>query len=755
MGKSLIIVESPAKTRTLKNFLGQDYLIEASMGHVRDLPKRELGVDVENDFTPKYNTITERKDVIKKLKDAIKKADEVYLASDPDREGEAIAWHLQEALKLKSAKRIQFNEITKSAVTSALEQPRELNLDKVNAQQARRVLDRLVGYQLSPLLWQKVKRNLSAGRVQSVTVRLICDREREIQAFVPVEYWTIAATLSPQDRMAEFQAKLHKINGSKAEVHNEQDAKSIVDELKGAEYRVAEITKKDKKGNPAAPFITSTLQQEASRKLGFSAKRTMSTAQQLYEGIDLGSAGHVGLITYMRTDSTRVSSEAIAEVREFIATTYGKEYLPPTPRQIRRKGAQDAHEAIRPTSVMRRPEDLASVLSRDQARLYKLIWQRFVASQMASAVFNVVAVDVKANRFTFRSTGSTVKFAGFRTVYTEGRDDAEIVDEERPPLPEMSVDEILRLLDLKSAQHFTEPPPRFTEATLVKALEEKGIGRPSTYATIISTIQDRGYVSMEQRKFHATDLGFIVTDYLVNKFPKILDVRFTASIESELDQVESGKLGWQKLLKDFYAPFSKSLEEAQWGPEGAQRTCPNCGRDMVMKRGRFGQFLGCSGYPECKTILKVERENIPELAPKETDIDCPNCGKKMLVREGRTGQFLGCSGYPECKTTMSIDKKIGIKCPVCIEGDVVEKISKKRKIFYGCNRYPECTFVSWGKPIDRKCPECGSVLAEKRFRGRLTGYVCTSTECNYEEKGYKKSAKAEAEAENAEVEKAV
>ncbi|MEN6372030.1 MAG: type I DNA topoisomerase [Armatimonadota bacterium] len=739
MGKSLIIVESPAKTRTLQGFLGPNFRIEASMGHVRDLPKKDFGVDVDNDFAPKYDIIPERKDVLKRLKDAVKDADVVYLASDPDREGEAISWHLQQALKLESAKRIEFNEITKQAVTHALESPRQIDIDRVNAQQARRLLDRIVGYKLSPLLWQKVKRNLSAGRVQSVAVRLICDREREILAFVPVEYWSLTAKLTPEGKIQPFEAKLAQIDGDKAEIKNETEAKSILDELEGALYKVSKITEKEQKRNPAMPFITSTLQQEAARKLGFSAKRTMMAAQQLYEGIELGESGHVGLITYMRTDSTRVSAEAQEEAREYIQQTFGKDYIPATPRKSRaKKGVQDAHEAIRPTSVLRHPDQVSDLLNRDQARLYKLIWQRFVASQMSPAIFDVVTVDIAAKRFTFRATGSTIKFPGFKAVYTEGKDDALVADEERPPLPRMKADDMLKLLELSPNQHFTEPPPRYTEATLVKALEEKGIGRPSTYAAIISTIQDRGYTVLEEKKFKPTDLGVAVTDYLVQHFPKILDVKFTASIETELDTVENGEIDWHKLLRDFYGPFAKALEEAQWGPEGAERTCPNCGKPMVIKRGRFGPFLGCSGYPECKTIVKVEREKIPAVEPKETDIDCPNCGKKMLIRTGRTGEFLGCSGYPECKTTMPIDKKVGIKCPICGEGDVVEKMSKKRKIFYGCNRYPDCNFVSWGKPTDRKCPQCGSVIVEQRWRGRLTGYKCLSAECNYEEKGAKK-----------------
>jgi len=745
MGKSLIIVESPAKTRTLKGFLGPSYRIEASMGHVRDLPKREFGVDVESGFTPTYEIIPERREVLKRLREAVKDAEEVYLASDPDREGEAIAWHLQQALRLKAPKRIEFNEITRQAVTQALAKPRGVDLNRVNAQQARRVLDRLVGYKLSPLLWQKVRRNLSAGRVQSVAVRLICDREREIQNFVPVEYWSITAKLTPEDRFEPFEAKLAQINGSKAEIGTEAQAEAVLADLEGARYIVAKIAEKEQKRSPAPPFITSTLQQEAARKLGFSNKRTMIAAQQLYEGVELPGAGHVGLITYMRTDSTRVAAEAQAEARRYIEKTFGKAYLPPTPRQVTKKGAQDAHEAIRPTSVLRHPDDVATSLSADQARLYKLIWQRFVASQMNPAVFDVVTVDIKAKQCTFRATGSTLKFAGFKAVYTESRDDAEIMDEERPPLPRMTVDEQLRLLGLVPNQRFTEPSPRYTEATLVKALEEKGIGRPSTYAAIISTIQDRGYVVLEQKKFKPTDLGFVVTDYLVQRFPEIMEVKFTASVETRLDTVEVGKLEWQKLLTDFYGPFEKALGEAQWGPEGADRTCPDCGRKMVVKNGRFGPFLGCSGYPECKTIIRVEREKIAAVEPKESDEVCPDCGRKMLIREGRRGAFLGCSGYPECKKTMPLDKKIGVKCPACGEGEIVEKISRKRKIFYGCNRYPECTFVSWGKPIDRRCPQCGWIIVERRWKGRLTGYKCASAECSYEERASRRREQQEPE----------
>lgn len=692
MGKPLIIVESPAKTRTLKNFLGSGYRIEASMGHVRDLPKSKLGVEVEHDFKPDYRTIPERKDVLAKLKEAAKDAPDVYLASDPDREGEAIAWHLQEALKLKSPKRIEFNEITRSAVEHALAEPRQVDMQRVNAQQARRVLDRLVGYKLSPLLWRKVKKNLSAGRVQSVAVRLICDREREIEAFVPVEYWSIAAKLTPLDELHPFDAKLIQRNGKKIEIGNKEQADAVLSELNGAEYRIKKISRREQKRNAAAPFITSTFQQEAARKLGFSNKRTMAVAQQLYEGIELGQEGAVGLITYMRTDSTRISGEALAEVRQYITDNFGKEYVPAAPRQFsRRKNAQDAHEAIRPTSVLRHPDRISEFLDRDQLRLYKLIWQRFVASQMASAVFDVTTVDIAAQDFTFRATGSVIKFAGFTAVYTEGRDDATIDDEDRPPLPAMSEGQELRLLELIPDQHFTEPPPRYTEATLVKALEENGIGRPSTYAAIISTIQDRRYVMLEQKKFKPTELGFIVTDLLVKHFPDIMSIKFTASIEDKLDDIAEGDLLWVKLLHDFYGPFEKTLEHAA---EHMER-------------------------------VKIE--------PKESDEVCPECGRKMLIRESRFGEFLGCSGYPECKKTMPIQKKVGVQCPACGQGEIIQRMSKKRKVFYGCNRYPECSFVTWDKPIDRRCPKCNSILTERRFKGRLSGYKCSSAECDYTE----------------------
>lgn len=707
--KPLVIVESPAKTKTLKNFLGNKFDVQASMGHVRDLPKSRLGIDVEHDFEPTYSVIRERKKLVTDLKKAASSASEVYIASDPDREGEAIAWHLAEALDVDHIRRIEFNQITRQAVLDAFNHPRDIDLNRVGAQQARRVLDRLVGYKISPLLWSKVRRNLSAGRVQSVAVRLICDRERDIQAFVPVEYWTLTARLTPEGEEFPFDARLLQIQGEKAEVHNEQEANAIVSDLEGASYVVRSVKRTERKRNAAPPFITSTMQQEASRKLGFSANRTMRVAQDLYEGIDVGEEGAVGLITYLRTDSTRVAPEAVAEAREYIEQTYGTEYLPDQPRQHRRgKSAQDAHEAIRPTKVSREPSQIKQYLSPDQYKLYCLIWQRFVASQMNPAVYDVESVDIEAGKYLFRATGSTQKFKGYQVVYMEGVDDApaEMADEDRPPLPRLSVDQILKLLELLPEQHFTEPPPRFTEASLVKALEERGIGRPSTYASIISTIRDRGYVELNQKRFFPTELGFVVTDLLVKHFPQILDVNFTASVEDELDHVESGDEDWVQIIRRFYGPFEAALGEAQ---------------------------------------EKMERVKIE---PKETDEVCPNCGRKMLLREGRFGPFLGCSGYPECKTIVNIKKALDVECPECHEGRVVERKSRKGRVFFGCERYPDCKFVSWDKPIGEPCPQCGGVLTEKTTKARGTEIRCIAEGC-----GYSRQAEDKPEEEGGDIER--
>lgn len=694
MSKPLIIVESPAKTKTLKNFLGAKFDVEACMGHVRDLPKSNLGVDIHHGFQPKYVIKPERKHLLSHLKQISERAEAVYLATDPDREGEAIAWHLEQALKLKDAKRITFNEITHDAVAKALENPKTLNELLVEAQQARRILDRLVGYKLSPLLWSKVNRkNLSAGRVQSVAVRLICEREEEINSFVPEEYWSLTARLTKLDSEKAFSARLIKKDEKKFKIANEADVQQVIADLKDADYVVLDVQRKEQKRNPAPPFITSTLQQEASRKLGFSNKETMYIAQQLYEGIALGNEGEVGLITYMRTDSTRVAEEAVTQVRAFIQQEFGKEFLPSTPRQYKNKNtAQDAHEAIRPTSVFRKPEDVEQFLTKQQFRLYRLIWQRFVASQMEPALLDVVTVDIRAQNYTFRATGSTLKFPGFTILYTEGKDNGEEEEIEEQTIPDLSKDETLRLLELIPKQHFTEPPPRYTEATLVKALEEKGIGRPSTYATIISTIQDRKYVALKDRKFYPTKLGKLVNDLLVKHFPDIMDVTFTAGVETKLDEIEEGRIKRVDVLEDFWRQFERRLQDA-----------------------------------ECN----IERVKIEPEATGET---CPNCGRPLVVREGRSGEFVGCSGYPDCRYIAKYQKEIGVECPrEGCDGHVVEKKSKKGRVFYGCDQYPKCNFVSWDKPLGRSCPECGSMLVEKKWRGRVTGIRCSNQHCKYRE----------------------
>lgn len=708
MAKSLIIVESPAKTKTLKNFLGDDYIVEASMGHVRDLPERQLGVDVDNDFAPTYKPIAARKDVLKRLTAAAKGVKTVYLASDPDREGEAIAWHLAEALKLVNPVRIQFNEITKSAVQQALANPRTVDVDRVDAQQARRVLDRLVGYKLSPVLWSKIQKGLSAGRVQSVAVRLICERERAVLAFVPEEYWSLTALLTPvsPEKRFEFPSKLHSRGGERVEPKSEVDINQILSDLEGANYSIHEVKKREQKRNAAAPFITSTLQQEASRKLGFSNRRTMSVAQALYEGIELGSEGSVGLITYMRTDSVRISAEAQADTRKFITEKYGSPYLPNAPKQFKTKGsAQDAHEAIRPTYVRHEPDTIARFLDKDELKLYRLIWQRYVASQMNPAVMDVTTADIAAIRenqptseapYLFRSTGSTVKFDGFMRVYMEGKDTEEVADDEQPPLPPLSKDQPLDLVNLLPKQHFTEPLPRYTEATIVKALEEQGIGRPSTYANIISTIRDRNYVDLLEKRFYPTELGFKVTDQLVKHFPTVMDIKFTADMETKLDEVEEGKENWVDLLRNFYDPFAKSVEAAKVemenlkpAPVETEYKCPSTGKVMYLRQSRFGPFLGCSGFPDCRRILKLNPNGSPaeglnfscgldapvagtaqsdggapagipsvvdpSSLPNATEYVCPSGhGGVMMLRSSRFGPFLGCSNYPKCRTMLKV-----------------------------------------------------------------------------------------------------
>ncbi|CAM2896479.1 type I DNA topoisomerase [Paenibacillus sediminis] len=688
MADALVIVESPAKAKTIGKYLGNKYIVKASMGHVRDLPKSQIGVEVENDFNPKYITIRGKGSVLKELKDASKKVKKVYLAADPDREGEAIAWHLAHALELDDTEscRVVFNEITKQAVKDAFKTPRKINMDLVNAQQARRILDRLVGYKISPLLWKKVKKGLSAGRVQSVAVKIILDRENEISSFVPEEYWSITARLSSKG--TPFEAKFHRFQGEKKELSNEDEVKEILKAIENAEFEVSEVKEKERLRHPSPPFTTSSLQQEAARKLNFRAAKTMSVAQQLYEGVDLGKEGTVGLITYMRTDSTRISVTAQDEARELIVSKYGDSYVPESPRQYSKKAAnaQDAHEAIRPTSALRDPDSVKEYLSRDQLRLYKLVWERFVASQMASAVLDTLTADIQAGEVTFRAVGSKVRFPGFMKVYVEGNDDG--TTEEDKYLPPLKEGDRLLKEAIEPKQHFTQPPPRYTEARLVKTLEELGIGRPSTYAPTLETIQKRGYVAIEEKKFVPTELGELVIEQMEQFFPEILDVEFTAHMEEDLDHVEEGSEDWVKVLSEFYDSFKKRLEVAE---------------------------------EEMKEI-EIEDEVSDEL--------CDKCGRPMVYKLGRFGKFLACSGFPDCRNTKPIIKNIGVTCPSCKEGHIVERRSKKGRIFYGCDRYPECDFVSWDKPAAKPCPKCGSMLVEKRNKqgGKLQ---CTS--CDYNE----------------------
>ncbi|MEE9543381.1 MAG: type I DNA topoisomerase [Thermodesulfobacteriota bacterium] len=706
MGKSLVIVESPAKAKTINKLLGNNFKVMSSIGHVKDLPKSKLGVDVENDFTPEYEVIKAKKKTLSELKKAGKSADKIYLASDPDREGEAIAWHIAEEVdkERKKTHRVLFNEITKKAVLEAIEHTTELNHDKFDAQQARRVLDRLVGYQVSPILWDKVRRGLSAGRVQSVAVRLVCERERAISAFKPKEYWSLMALFNDPS----FMAKLAKSGSKKIEINNEKEVKKICADLENESYTITKIERKERKRNPLAPFITSRLQQEASRKLSFTAKKTMMLAQQLYEGIEIAKEGPVGLITYMRTDSTRISEDAIKDVRAFIEEKYGLDYLPEKPNFYKnKKGAQDAHEAIRPTYFRFPPESVKSYLNRDQFRLYTLIWNRTVASQMKPAILDQTKALINAGDYIFNATGSIMKFQGHTIVYTEGTDIGD-VQEKEGLLPELQEGQTLKLEKLDPKQHFTQPPPRFSEATLVKELEENGIGRPSTYAATLSTIVDREYTEKKERQFYATELGFVVTDLLVESFPEIFNVEFTARMEEELDQIAEGKAKWVKTLKEFYGPFSKSLKKAKTGMKNLKTEavqtdieCEKCKKLMIIKWGRNGKFLACPGYPECKNTADFETKEDGTIVMKERvdEVmgDCPNCGKPMIKKTGRFGRFLACTGYPECKTTKPFS--LGIKCSnEGCDGSLVERRTKKGRTFYGCSNYPKCDFATWKLP---------------------------------------------------------
>ncbi|MEK3800256.1 type I DNA topoisomerase [Peribacillus sp. FSL H8-0477] len=688
MSEFLVIVESPAKAKTIEKYLGKKYKVKASMGHIRDLPKSQMGVDVEHNYDPKYITIRGKGPVLKELKTAAKKAKKIYLAADPDREGEAIAWHLAQSLNvdITSDCRVVFNEITKDAIKESFKTPRPINMNLVDAQQARRVLDRLVGYNISPLLWKKVKKGLSAGRVQSVAVRMIIDREREIQAFVPEEYWTIKADFLKGKE--QFEGSFFSLDGKRTELHSEEDVKKIVAAIKGNEFAISNVTKKERKRNPAAPFTTSSLQQEAARKLNYRAKKTMMLAQQLYEGIDLGKGqGTVGLITYMRTDSTRISDVAKLEAQSFIENMFGKEYFQTELRKEKKQtNAQDAHEAVRPTSILREPSTVKEFLSRDQYRLYKLIWERFVSSQMASAIMDTMSIDLKNGDIIFRANGSKIKFPGFMKVYVEGTDDS--IEEKENLLPDVKEGDTFFSKDVDPKQHFTQPPPRYTEARLVRTLEELGIGRPSTYAPTLDTIQKRGYVSLDNKRFVPTELGEIVLELVREFFPEILDAAFTAKMEQEFDNVEAGSLEWIKVIDDFYQGFEKNLIKAE-----------------------------------------AEMEKV-EIKDEPAGEDCEECGHEMVFKMGRYGKFMACSHFPECRNTKAIVKEIGVKCPTCHEGNVIERKSKKRRIFYGCDQYPSCEFISWDKPLARPCPKCESTMVEKKLK---KGVQVQCVECDYKE----------------------
>ena len=815
MSKGLVIVESPAKAKTIQKYLGRDFTVDASFGHVKDLPKSSLGVDVEDEFSTEYVVIPGKEKVLAKLKKLALSADTIYLAPDPDREGEAIAAHLAEELgdeagkkKKKASKtkdrdgerfrRVTFNEITQRAVKAAFEHPRDIDRNLVDAQQARRVLDRLVGYQVSPLLWDKVRRGLSAGRVQTVALRLIVDREREIKAFEKKEYWTIDAHLTA-NKPPSFDARFLGRGEEKIEIPNAEEAEKIRLAVEKAAWAVRSVEKKERRRNATPPFTTSKLQQDSSRKLRFSVKRTMMIAQRLYEGIELGDEGLVGLITYMRTDSTRVAPEAIAEVREYISGEYGPNYVPESPNTYKeKKEAQAAHEAIRPTSAMRHPDTVKQYLQEDEFKVYKLIWQRFVASQMNPAVFDQTTVDIDAqsgsNVFWFRVTGSVMKFDGFLKVYEESKEAKDEEDEElRHKLPPLEAGQKLTLKSLKPEQHFTEPPPRYNEASLVKELEERGIGRPSTYATILSTIQERQYAQKAGGKFVPTEIGLVVTDLLVENFKDIFDFQYTARLEEELDEIEEGKEKWTDALGEFYKKFAKDLRYAEkhmenikrmekptdekcercgaplvikWGKHGSfyacstydkddpnsctftkenpinlpdldsadlqetsqEEYCENCGRVMVLKRGRFGQFMACTGYPDCKTTRRLDQgKKVPDIPLDET---CPQCGRNLILRHGRYGEFTSCSGYPDCKYVKQ--NFIGVKCPLCKEGELVEKRARKGNTFYGCSNYPKCKFTSAAKPIAEKCPKCGHEYLVERMRKDGTVIACPNKECDYE-----------------------
>ncbi len=740
--RSLIIVESPAKVRTISKFLGHKYQVLASMGHVKDLPEKELGVDIEHDFTPQYVTIRGKGKILTQIKKAAKVASKIYLAPDPDREGEAICWHIAQEVKGKDKQvyRLMFNEITKSAILDALAHPEQINQHRADAQVARRILDRLVGYKISPLLWKKVQRGLSAGRVQSVAVRMICEREAEIEAFKHQEYWSITAKLEA-DTPPIFKARLHALDGKKAQVENQDQAQKLTDEIKQQDFKVREVKRRQKKRYPYPPFITSHLQQEAARKLGYRAKKTMLVAQKLYEGVETDE-GPVGLITYMRTDSVRVAKEAQAEAVKYIDQHLGTEYLPATPPVYKsRKGAQDAHEAIRPTSIFRTPESLKGRLEKDQWQLYQLIWQRFIASQLNPAILDTTTMNIDAGRARFRASGSVVRFPGFLKVYVEaGEEDKKDDAEEEQKLPSLEPGQKLKLHDLMNKQHFTQPPPRYTEASLVRALEENGLGRPSTYAAILSTIVARKYVENQQKRFHPTQLGLLVNQLLVDSFPDILNVEFTAQMEDQLDKIEDGQANWVESLRRFYAPFSENLKLAETKMRNVKQevketelNCPECSQGLVIKWGRNGEFLACSGYPECRytsNFTQNEQGKIELEKEQKTDERCPQCNESLVIKNGRYGKFLACSGYPECRFSKPLTT--GVSCPESdCSGYLASKKSKKGKVFYGCSNYPKCRFALWDKPIPKDCPQCGANFLLERPRGGDKYLYCYKQGCGY------------------------
>ena len=741
---NLVIMESPTKASTVKSYLGSSYKVVASKGHIRDLPKSTLGIDVDNNFEAHYINIRGKGDLIKELKKEVKNADRIYLATDPDREGEAIAWHLITALAIppEKANRVTFNSVTKAVVKEGIKHPRQIDMDIVNAQQARRILDRIVGYKLSPFLWKTVKSGLSAGRVQSVSTKIIVDRENEIRAFVPEEYWTIEAVLLTKDGK-KVQTKLYGLasDGNKLSIGNEEEAKKVFDAVNGKDFAVSDIKLGKKLKNPSPPFTTSTLQQEASRKLNYQSQRTMKIAQELYEGMNLGSefGGVQGLITYMRTDSMRISDEARDAAKTFITEKYGEEYYPKTPRVYKSKGnnVQDAHEAIRPSNLNLEPAAIKKALTTEQYKLYKLIWDRFIASQMQSAELSTVQTDFNCEGYIFRTSGYTVKFPGYMALYEESTDDKN-TDDENVKLPEMKVGDILASESVTPVQHFTEPPARYNDATLVKYLEEKGIGRPSTYATIITTIISRGYVKREGKQLVPTPLGEVTTELMCENFPDIVDCKFTAYMESQLDDIESGKTTMLDVISGFYKNFSVELETAfknvadrdiELPVEETDIICENCGSRMIVKNGRFGKFAACPNYPACKNTKPLAKtgDGLVEKKAEKTDMKCELCGADMILRTGRYGSFYACSRYPECKFTKQKVKSLGVKCPEC-GSDIVTKYGKNKTVFYSCSRYPECKFSSWDMPTNEKCPKCGGMLYRKKGKNQL---ICKTEGCGY------------------------